>query len=150
MPGMGSKIQDFPDVVLRRGDQEFKSRWRGTQWICSSKYLFFGWMFAGWEFQNNCVLRRKAVLGNRQFRVSEWIWAQNSWYVLFFRRHPSPPSFRMEGVNFANRPHPISYRLETNSLIELRYNSLILFTIWDDGWRKASVTYGLRLVLKPE
>ena len=91
MPGMGSKIQDFPDVVLRRGDQEFKSRWRGTQCICSSKYLFFEWMFAGREFKNNCVLRRKAVLGNRQFRVSEWIWAQNSWYVLFFRRLPSPP-----------------------------------------------------------
>ena len=67
-------------------------------------------MFAGWEFENNCVLRRKVLLGNRQLEsLSGWC-AQDSWYVVFFRRPPSPP-FPLEGMNFALRPHPISYRL---------------------------------------
>ena len=134
---MGSKIQDFPDVVLRRGDREFKSRWRGTQWICSSKYLFFRWMFAGWEFKNNCVLRRKAVLGIDNSGCLSGFWAQNSWYVLFFRRPPSsPPPFRMEGVNFALRPHPISYRMK----VHLAGWELVHHTCWEWGtcrcWRE--------------
>ena len=64
-------------------------------------------------------------------------WAQNSWYVLFFRRPPSPPPpFRMEGVNFANRPHPISYRLK----VHLAGWELVHHTCWEWGtcrcWRE--------------
>ena len=45
------------------------SYFRGTQWICSSKYLFFRQIFAGWEIWKKWrVLVRKVLLGNRLFR----------------------------------------------------------------------------------
>ena len=64
-------------------------------------------------------------------------WAQNSWYVLFFRRPPPPPPpFRMEGVNFALRPHPISYRFK----VHLAGWELVHHTCWEWGtcrcWRE--------------
>ena len=49
---------------------------------------------------------------------------------------PPPPSFRMEGVNFANRPHSISYRLK----VYLAGWELVHHTCWEWGtcrcWRQ--------------
>ena len=40
---------------------------RGTQWICSSKYLFFMQIFAGWmgDVEEIIVLGRKVLLGKK-------------------------------------------------------------------------------------
>ena len=49
---------------------------------------------------------------------------------------PPPPPFRMEGVNFALRPHPISYRLK----VHLAGWELVHHTCWEWGtcrcWRE--------------
>ena len=74
------------------------------------------------SFPQNVVSSRKCLLvGSSKIIVSlegkscweignsgclSGFFAQVSWYVLFFR-----PPFPLEGVNFALRPHPISYRL---------------------------------------
>ena len=50
--------------------------YRGTQWICSSKYLSSGKFLLGREIWKKCyVLGRNVnvLLGNSQFRVSEGI-----------------------------------------------------------------------------
>ena len=52
----------------------FSTNYRGTQWICSSKYIFFGQIFArAGRLGKNAVLGRNLLLGNSQFRVSEEI-----------------------------------------------------------------------------
>ena len=49
---------------------------------------------------------------------------------------PPPPPFRMEGVNFALRPHPISYRFK----VHLAGWELVHHTCWEWGtcrcWRE--------------
>ena len=72
---------------------------RGTQWICSSKYLFLRQIFAGWEiWKKYYVLGRKVkvLLGNRQFRVSRDLLSRIAGMCDFCQK--PPPT---ERVNFA-------------------------------------------------
>ena len=51
---------------------EVPAKPRGTQWICSSKYLFFMQIFAGWEMWRNnspwkeSVAEKKIIQGVRE------------------------------------------------------------------------------------
>ena len=77
---------------------------RGTQWICFLKISVLQANFCWLED----VLRRKVLLGKRQFRVCEAIDVYNNWYVFFVKNLSSSPSTK--GVNFSPRPHPFSFQ----------------------------------------
>ena len=54
-------FQEVDLVVMPSRTEGFG--FRGTQWICSSKYLFFRQIFAGWEIWKKYVLGNWKIVG---------------------------------------------------------------------------------------
>ena len=78
---------------------------RGTQWICSPKYLFLRPSFAGSEiWKNNMSLEGKCCWAIHNLGCQRGFGVYNSLYILFVYL-----SFLIEGVNVSHRPLPIAY-----------------------------------------